>query len=156
MRICLLSKYPPIEGGVSVRNYWMARGLAARGHQVFVVTNASEVEDEFRMQLTEADESLIQPEFEATGGFIRMVRMPATTMKYRYIPWANPFVSRLASLACQAVREHGCEAIYSYYFETLWRGRAARINMDRRALYHQARRQRPRPAHAVGRSSYRL
>ncbi len=117
MKICLLSKYPPIEGGVSVRNYWMARGLAARGHQVFVVTNASEVEDAFRMHLTEADEPLIQPEFEASGGFVRLVQMPATTLKYRYIPWANPFVSRLASLACRAVREYGCEAIYSYYFE---------------------------------------
>ena len=117
MKICLLGKYPPIEGGVSARNYWMARGLAERGHQVFVVTNASEVEDSFRMQLTDQDERLLEPRFEASGGCVRVVQTPGTTLKYRYIPWANPFVSRLASLACQTVREYGCDAIYSYYFE---------------------------------------
>ncbi|PYV10109.1 MAG: glycosyl transferase family 1, partial [Acidobacteria bacterium] len=95
----------------------MARGLAERGHQVFVVTNASEVENAFRMQLTDQDERLLEPRFEASGGCVRVVQTPGTTLKYRYIPWANPFVSRLASLACQTVREYGCDAIYSYYFE---------------------------------------
>ena len=117
MKICLLSKYPPIEGGVSVRNYWMARGLASRGHQVYVVTNAFEVEDAFRMRMLSGDEDWLEPRFPESGGFVRLVPMPATTLQYRYIPWSNPFVTRLASLACQTIRQYGCEAIYSYYFE---------------------------------------
>jgi glycosyltransferase involved in cell wall biosynthesis len=116
MKICILGKYPPIEGGVSVRNYWMARGLAERGHQVYVVTNAPEIENGFRMQLTAEDDKFYEPRFES-GGFVKVIATAPVTMNYRYIPWANPFVSRLAALACQTIREHGCEAIYSYYFE---------------------------------------
>ena len=44
MRVCLIGKYPPIQGGVSMRTYHMAHELAKRGHQVQVITNAREVE----------------------------------------------------------------------------------------------------------------
>jgi len=40
MKICLFGKYPPIQGGVSMRTYWTAHELAKRGHTVHVVTNA--------------------------------------------------------------------------------------------------------------------
>ena len=43
MRICAIGKFPPIQGGVSMRTYWTAHGLAAYGHEVHVVTNAKEV-----------------------------------------------------------------------------------------------------------------
>jgi hypothetical protein len=45
VRICIVGKYPPIQGGVSAQTYWAARGLAAGGHDVSVVTKAAEVED---------------------------------------------------------------------------------------------------------------
>jgi len=51
MKICMIGKYPPIEGGVSARNYWIARGLSERGHEVHLVTNADEVEPAYRMYL---------------------------------------------------------------------------------------------------------
>ena len=41
MRICIIGKFPPIQGGVSTRTYWTAHQLAARGHEVHVVTNAN-------------------------------------------------------------------------------------------------------------------
>jgi hypothetical protein len=41
MRLCLIGKYPPIQGGVSARTYQLAHGLARRGHDVYVVTNAA-------------------------------------------------------------------------------------------------------------------
>jgi hypothetical protein len=43
MKICLVGKYPPIQGGVSARTYSYAHALARKGHQVHVVTNAKEV-----------------------------------------------------------------------------------------------------------------
>jgi hypothetical protein len=52
MKVCCLVKYPPIQGGVSMHSYWMARRLAQRGHQVYVVTNAAEVEGDYRMAMT--------------------------------------------------------------------------------------------------------
>ncbi len=51
MKICIVGKYPPIQGGVSAQTYWAARGLAERGHQVYVVTNAADAEDAYRIHL---------------------------------------------------------------------------------------------------------
>ena len=36
MRICVIGKFPPIQGGVSMRTYWTAHALAKRGHDVRV------------------------------------------------------------------------------------------------------------------------
>ena len=55
MRICVIGKYPPIQGGVSARNYHMAHELAKRGHQVHVVTNAREVELPWRLLMRQED-----------------------------------------------------------------------------------------------------
>ena len=44
MRICILGKFPPIEGGVSHQTHLAAHELARRGHDVAVVTNAAQVE----------------------------------------------------------------------------------------------------------------
>lgn len=71
MNICFLTKYPPIQGGVSMHCYWAARGLAEQGHRVFVVTNADEVEETFRIRIPEADRvegGAYAPAFPDTGG----------------------------------------------------------------------------------------
>src|ERR1700730_1658311 len=64
LRVCIVGKYPPIEGGVSATTYWLARGLAARGHEIYIVTNADEVEGRYRMQLDSADAEMLQPQFD--------------------------------------------------------------------------------------------
>jgi glycosyltransferase involved in cell wall biosynthesis len=49
MKICIISKFPPIQGGISAKTYWMAKGLAERGVEVHVITNANCVEEEYRI-----------------------------------------------------------------------------------------------------------
>jgi glycosyltransferase involved in cell wall biosynthesis len=118
MRICILGKYPPIEGGVSAHTYWLARGVAERGHEIHVVTNADEVEDMYRLTLTPNDWQWYQPSFASTGG--RVLLHNATSFNRRtmdYIPCANPFVSKLASLATDIVRSYDCQVILAYYYE---------------------------------------
>ena len=39
LRICLISRYPPIPGGTSSTSYWVARRLGELGHRVYVVTD---------------------------------------------------------------------------------------------------------------------
>jgi hypothetical protein len=115
MKICLVGKYPPIEGGVSAQTYWLARGLAERGHEIHVVTNADEVEDTYRLTLEPSDNSWYQPEFEKSGGCVRVYNAaPFSPQIMGYIPLANPFVSKLASLATDIVRRYQCEAILAY------------------------------------------
>lgn len=49
MRVCMLSKFPPTEGGISSRSYWLARGLAQNGIKLQIVTNADSVERDYRI-----------------------------------------------------------------------------------------------------------
>src|SRR4030043_116880 len=47
MKICLISKYPPIEGGIAAKTFWLAKGLGEKGHLIHIVTNADNVEKEY-------------------------------------------------------------------------------------------------------------
>ena len=117
MKACFIIKYPPIQGGVSRGGYWMARELAERGHQIYVVTNANEVEDDYRIYLDEDDRGWYEPRFEASGGFVKVRHTQPLGRNFMHIPQSNPFVSKLASAATQVVRNHGCEVIFGYYLQ---------------------------------------
>ncbi|MDD5312202.1 MAG: glycosyltransferase [Dehalococcoidia bacterium] len=52
-RIAFLSKYPPIEGGIAARTYWLARGLAARGHEVHVITHGTGTAGQYQIEKAE-------------------------------------------------------------------------------------------------------
>lgn len=129
----MVGKYPPIEGGVSAANYWLAYGLAEQGHEVYLVTNAGEVEDDYRMHLSDEDRPFLEPSFDSTNGFVRLIPSePFSAARMEHIPRSNPFVSKLAALATQAVRQFDCEVIYAFYYEpygvagylaSLWTGR---------------------------------
>jgi glycosyltransferase involved in cell wall biosynthesis len=121
MNICFISKYPPIQGGVSMHCYWAARGLAQRGHKVFVVTNANEVESTFRIHLFE-DDRVIGGEyaraFPESGGSVNIYSTePPDRSKMYYIPMNNPTVTRLATVATNLIRAEECKVIFSYYLE---------------------------------------
>lgn len=118
MKICFVGKYPPIQGGVSTANYWLAYGLAELGHEVYVVTNAGEVEADYRIRLSEDDLAWYEPEFGPSGRSVRVFqpeRLDAGRMAH--IPLANPFVSKLASVATQVVRKFDCDLIFAFYYE---------------------------------------
>ncbi len=118
MRLCFVTKYPPIQGGTCATTYWLAYGLAERGHQVFVVTNSAEVEDDYRLRLSEDDRAWLQPVFEASGGFVKVFQAERFhRAKMQHIPCANPYVSKLAATATQVVRSYDCELIFAFYYE---------------------------------------
>jgi glycosyltransferase involved in cell wall biosynthesis len=109
MRICLISKYPPIEGGESAKAYWLAKALGERGHEVHVVTNTWEVESDYR-ELIETDDlnSAYQPKgvyVHNTDPFIE----PA------YIPYSRPYTEKIASLAIDIIKEYDLQLIDSWY-----------------------------------------
>lgn len=106
--ICFISKYPPIEGGVSSRTYWLLRGLGKRGHRIHLVTNAWEVEDEYREVFDGEDLDSYQPENVAVHN---------TNPFYdpMYIPYSPPYTEKIASGAIEALREHDLDLIDSWY-----------------------------------------
>src|SRR6266508_3253452 len=77
VRICFVGKYPPIQGGVSAQTYWAARGRAGRGHEVFVVTNAAEVEDAYRIHLDGCDPPDSAPSLPGAAALRAFATLPA-------------------------------------------------------------------------------
>ena len=114
MRICVIGKFPPIQGGVSMRTYWTAHGLAARGHDVHVVTNAKEVRPPFRMHMRSEDWTRC----EASGTSTVTVHWTDPVDRSQsYIPMASPFVTKLATLAANAHAVRAFDVIFSHYME---------------------------------------
>ncbi len=110
MKICFITKYPPIEGGVSSKSYWLAKSLGERGHEVYVVTNSWEVEDEYREVVSKEDLDKLEPE---------NVRVFSTKQEkgYDFVPYSNPYVTKLSGLAISVIRKYNVDLIYSFYLE---------------------------------------
>jgi len=107
VRVCFVSKYPPIEGGVSARVYWLAKALGEREHEVHVVTNANEVEDEYKEYI-----STDKPEY-----LPRNVHVHSTTADGNpwHIPFSKAYVERTANLAIEVIEKYDIQVIDSHY-----------------------------------------
>lgn len=115
MRICLIGKFPPIEGGVSMRTYWVAQALARRGHDVHVITNAKEVEPPFRMLMRDEDWSRCSA--SRASGSVTVNWTDRVDPSQLHIPMASPFISKLVSVAADAHREQPFDVVHSFYME---------------------------------------
>ena len=114
MKLCMIGKYPPIQGGVSRENFWQTYALAQAGFDVHLVTNAAEVENEFRCM----DLPFLSYPLDALASAPGKVTVHYTPRRrHEYIPWANPFVTKLAAVATDVIKTYGCELIHSSYFE---------------------------------------
>ncbi len=103
MRICLIGKFPPIQGGVSMRTYWTAHKLAVRGHDVHVVTNAKEAGAPFRMHMRSEDWQCCEAQYDT--GRVSVDWTDPVDRSQAYLPMASPFVSKLSALALKAHEE---------------------------------------------------
>jgi glycosyltransferase involved in cell wall biosynthesis len=115
LRICIIGKFPPIQGGVSMRTYWSAHGLAALGHEIHVVTNAKEAVAPFRMLMRAEDWTRCMAAHDT--GSVTVHWTDSVDRSQSYIPAASPFVSKLAATAARAHSERPFEVIYSHYLE---------------------------------------
>jgi glycosyltransferase involved in cell wall biosynthesis len=115
VRICIVGKFPPIQGGVSMRTYWTAHRLGQRGHEVHVVTNAKEVSAPFRMHMRPQDWSRCEAEYGP--GSVTVHWSDPVDRSQSYIPMASPFVSKLAGIVARAHADAPFDVIYSHYLE---------------------------------------
>jgi glycosyltransferase involved in cell wall biosynthesis len=116
MKICFIGKYPPIQGGVSRENFWATYALAHEGFDIYVVSNAEEVEYQFRTFDTIWNENPIDM-VNSTEKVHITKHFSSPSNQHSYIPWANPFVTKLASLATEVINTYNCDLIYSFYLE---------------------------------------
>jgi glycosyltransferase involved in cell wall biosynthesis len=117
MRICAIVKYPPIQGGVSARSYWIARSLAELGHHVHVVTNADEVEDEYRIWIPQEDHRLLECSFPDGGQVLVTPTWSHPSQSALQVPRSDLYLTRLASLAADVIRQDRSDLVFSYYLE---------------------------------------
>jgi len=115
VRICIIGKFPPIQGGVSMRTYWTAHGLAARGHEVDVITNAKEALPPFRMHMRQEDWK--RCEASSGKGSVTVHWTDPVDRSQSYIPMASPFVTKLAGVAASAHAAKPLDVIFSHYME---------------------------------------
>jgi glycosyltransferase involved in cell wall biosynthesis len=115
VRICLIGKFPPIQGGVSMRTFWTAHALAQGGHDVQVVTNAKEAQPPFRMHMRPDDWRRCEAVYGRGG--VRVHWSDPIDLSQSYLPMASPFVSKLAAIAARVHEQRPCDVIYSHYLE---------------------------------------
>lgn len=106
MKVCFVSKYPPIEGYVSSYTYWLVQALGERGHTVHVITNALEVDPQYREDLDVKSKAFIPK------GVILHSTVPDNRLGS--IPINNPFTEKLASI-CLDILDTGISLIDSWY-----------------------------------------
>lgn len=135
MRLCIVGKYPPIQGGVSARTYWAARRLAARGHDVHVVTNAREVQAGYRMFMRAADWSLCSG--PVGDGRVTVHWTDPVDRAQAHIPQGSACVSKLCGLALRAHAQAPFDLVYSHYMEPY--GIAAHLAAQAMDVPHVAR-----------------
>lgn len=103
MNVCIISKFPPIQGGIAAKTYWLARGLAESGVTVHVVTNANCVEKEYRI------------DNPGPGIF----KNPTIHYTDSDIPWHIPsselYVPRLLDKSLEVVRDNHIDVIDTNY-----------------------------------------
>ena len=114
MNICIISKYPPIEGGVSSHTYWMARELGKRGHKVYVVTNSWEVEGEYRETINREDMHLFEPKNVQVFSTSKEFWSPKGT-SISPILKSDYYTEKLISLALNVADKCKIDIIYSHY-----------------------------------------
>jgi glycosyltransferase involved in cell wall biosynthesis len=107
MRICIISKYPPIEGGVSAKVYWLVKALGERGHEIHIVTNALEVECDYKEKFDLNDPELIP----------RNVYLHSTNSDTNpwHIPYSKAYAERIANLAIEVIEKYDLQIIDTYY-----------------------------------------
>lgn len=111
MKICMISKYPPIEGGVSSSVYWLAKALGEHSHEVHVITNALEVEDKYREELDPRN-----PNFQPKNVHVHSTD-PSSTIEANpsHIPFSKMYCEKLANTAIEVIENHDIDLIHSMY-----------------------------------------
>lgn len=104
-RIAILSKYPPLEGGIAAKTYWIARGLAARGHEVHIITDGLDAGREYRIQGNDEPPEVLPNLW---------IHRPKEQIPW-HIPEGDENFLTLLDLTLRVVREHKVQILDTGY-----------------------------------------
>jgi glycosyltransferase involved in cell wall biosynthesis len=97
----MITKFPPIQGGISSKSYWLARGLVELGVKIHVVTNANCVETEYR--IAGCDDHLSN---------LNSIRIHGLSNDIPWhIPFSTDYTTRLLNQVLKVIGEHNIQII---------------------------------------------
>ncbi len=103
-RIICISKYPPLEGGIAAKTYWLCNSLAKRGHTIHIITDRIDATPEYT-----------SPIYEDTFNHQNIyVHRPQSEIPW-HIPNQPDRTSELLNLALNVIEEYGADAIDTGY-----------------------------------------
>jgi glycosyltransferase involved in cell wall biosynthesis len=127
-RIAILSKYPPLEGGIAAKTYWLARGLANRGHEIHIIADGLDVGGKYRIKY-DGEPAKMLPNL--------YVHRPTGEMPW-HIPENDEQSLALLALTLGVIREHDIEVLDTGYLIPygIIGGLAKRVTGVRHVLRH--------------------
>ena len=126
-KIALLSKYPPLEGGIAAKTYWLARGLAMRGHVVHVITHGFSAGQEYQIQ----DDECCFPPIPNLWIHQSSEEIPW------HIPEDNENALALLDLTIRVIREHAVQILDTGYLVPY--GIVGHLAKELTGVYHVVR-----------------
>lgn len=133
MRICIVGKYPPLQGGTSVQAFWLAYRLAEAGCEVTVVT-ATVAAEPRQSSFFRADEWRALAERWPAVARIRVTELADEGSSGWAIPSTDALVTRLTAAVVDAIDEQHSDAVIGIYLEPY--GMAAHLAASARGLPH--------------------
>jgi len=103
-KIVYLSKYPPIEGGIAAKAFWLAKALGKQGHEIHIVTDRLDTETEYSHS--------IKGDGPASKNVF--IHRPQGDIPW-HIPNDNHRAVDLLDLAVQVIRETNADVIDTGY-----------------------------------------
>jgi glycosyltransferase involved in cell wall biosynthesis len=131
MRVCLVGKFPPLQGGTAVQSLWLAYRLVQTGCRVTVVTASVAAQTGERCFHREHEWQFLAARFPAAGQ-IRRVEIVVEGASAAAIPETDAYVTRLSAAALDAIDADGCDAVLGSYLEPY--GVAAHMAASARGL----------------------
>ena len=126
-KIAFLSKYPPLEGGIAAKTYWLTRGLVARGHTVHVITHGISAGREYRIQNSERSPVTISN---------LCVHRPPDEMPW-HLPEDDEQALSLLNLTINVIREHSIQILDTGYLVPY--GIVGHLAKESTGVYHIVR-----------------
>lgn len=101
MKVCMVTKFPPIQGGIAARSYWLARSLAESGVEITVITNSESVEPEYRIPRCE----------EHLASFANIKILSTGSEVPWHIPVSQTYCERLLTLTLDQIESRGVQVV---------------------------------------------
>lgn len=108
-KLLIVGKFPPIHGGVSTQTYWTCLELSEKGFHVDVLTNANEVELNFRQFVSDQELKNSLP--------LNVKVYNLELIDHEQIPNSASFVTRLVGLGIDLINSNQYDAIIGWYLE---------------------------------------